>query len=366
LSGSFPHNFLPTAPGQEHLKELLYRAIENGRIASTYLFRGNICLGKFAFALDFVRWVKCENPTTCAGECRSCRLITKLDHPDLEVVVPLTTEIEDKPEKIADVMASMAENPFAFQYFDKKPKIGIDAIRGLNERIALSSSSAGGRWTIVRDADMMTLEASNAFLKTLEEPPEDAHIILTSSRPDFLLPTILSRSQSLQFKRLSRSKIAGFAVKMGKSASEADALALSADGSLAPIFKAEDEVAVKAKELAENLWAVMFTESDPRALDLAEEIGKDASLVKAVFDEAVSFFRDHLMAQIGKSELVVNTQTAERIALAAQKFPNSERISRLIDYLNERAQDLMFYPQYDLFIMATVIEGRKILHGEIF
>jgi len=364
LSGSFPHRFLADIPGQSAMKEMLFRAIENGRLPSTMLFRGGECLGKFAAALELVRWMKCPDPVNCAGTCHSCRLIANLDHPDIEVVVPLTTEVEDKPNKIAEVMSSVAKNPFAPFRLDKNMRIGIDAIRELNQKIALSAATEGGRWAIVRDADLMTLDAANAFLKTLEEPPENSFIILTSSRPDYLLPTILSRSQAIQFLRLSRARIAEFARLKGASEQEAETLARRADGNLAPILNAEDEQYLKAKALAEDFWAALFDRSESAVFDLVPLIAKNAPTTKAVFEATISFLRDTLLFQTGNPSLIINIDKKERIAGIAAKSNFPKRIARTINLFDESVKDLRFFPQYDLFVIATAISAMKIIRGE--
>ncbi|MCK5833919.1 hypothetical protein KAH81_09670 [bacterium] len=364
MTGSYRPEFLKEIPGQDRLKKMLFRTIENGRLPSTMLFRGANFLGKFASALQLVRWIKCQNPVECDGLCHSCRLITNLDHPDVEIIIPLPTELDNKPEKIATVLSNMGRNPLAPYRFDKPPKIGINAIRKLNESISLTPNYDGGKWAIVRDADMMTLEASNAFLKTLEEPPEDSYIILTSSKPDFLLPTILSRAQSIQFRRLTRKQISDFAISTGIPQPEAQKLASQADGNLEPIFAAGDEVVIRTRELGEDLWAVMFSESDLLAFDLTDKIVKETSLVKSILENAISFFRDHLLMLTGNDFLIANTPQKARLKTAAEKFQYTDRLIDTMNLLENKARSLRFYPQYDLFILGTITEGRRILKGK--
>ncbi len=345
---------------------MLCRAIEKNRLASAFLFKGPRNIGKFAAAIELVRWIKCADSDSCDGTCHSCRLISRLDHPDIEVVLPLPTEIYQKPNKTAKVIESVAADPFKKQNFEKPAKIGIDAIKGIVEHLALSSTFDGGRWAIIRDADTMTVEAANAFLKTLEEPPENVYIILTSSRPDYLLPTIISRTQPVQFRRLSRDEIADFAISRGTDAKNARDIALRANGSIAMVVAEKDEVDAKARDLGEKIWVAIFSKNDNRALEVIEELGRDIALTRATLDSALSFLRDHMLVQIGKEELVVNVDSVERIKAAANKFRDQKPVAMALSFLDYKSNSLRFNPQIDLFWMDLIVRGREIVNREIY
>jgi len=363
LSGSSQHRFLGDIPGQKAATELLSSAIGSARVASAYLFRGPMGVGKFAAAVDFVRWLKCDTPESCDASCHSCRLINSFNHPDLIIVIPLPTEISQSVNKTAAVLQQVAADRFMELSFEKPASIGIDEIRGLSERLALAPARKGGRWAIIRDADMMTPEAANAFLKTLEEPPKDAHLILTSSRPDFLFPTIRSRTQPVRFNRLSRAQITEMLISRDIEQKEAEKIALAAEGSITTALAMDDEQSGEIKKLGEELWVILFSKSDSAAIDLVEKLGRDRSLARAVIASAMSFLRDHMLTQLGVAELVVNTEQKQRFMSAAQKFPNTEPLGNTIKFLQEKTDSLRFNPQYDLFWMDLIIRGRRIASG---
>ena len=366
MSGSSPHRLFEAIPGQERARDMLGHAIEKGRLASAYLFKGPPDVGKFAAAIDLVRWIKCADPKNCDGDCHSCRLISRLNHPDIELVMPLPTEIYKNPNKTAKIIEGVAADPFGRPQFNKSAKIGIDAIKDLNERLSLFPTFDGGRWAIVRDADTMTVEASNAFLKTLEEPPENAYIILTSSRPEYLLPTIISRTQPVQFRRLSRDEIERFALSRGIDQSEARKIAVRADGSIAPIVAGEDKTAIEAKRLGERVWVALFSRSDAIALEIVDAIGRDLAFTKATLGSAISFLRDHMLAQIGKKELIVNVDRIDRITNAANKFRDPKPVAMALSFLNTKYDSLKSTPQSDLFWMDLIIRGRRIVRRKIY
>jgi len=340
---------------------MLERAIANYRLSSSYLFRGPSGVGKFAAAIEMVRWLKCKSPEDCDGGCHSCRLIKRFDHPDILIVLPMPRAISDSPDKTSELMEEVASDPFAEMSFERASSIGIDAIRGLSEELALAPTSPGGRWAIIRDADAMTIEASNAFLKTLEEPPEDVHIILTSSRPDYLLPTILSRTQPLRFSRLSRETIEEFLVVRGVEREKAALKAIAADGSINKALKYSEDALVEVRKMGERLWVALFSLSDDMALEIVNDLGRDKDFGRAVIESTISYLRDQLLYQKGLGGIVCNFESKDRLERASLKFSDPEPISAAMKLLFDKLVALDANPQYELFWMSLIIQGRNII-----
>jgi DNA polymerase-3 subunit delta' len=343
---------------------MLYRAVRSERIASAYLFRGPAGVGKLASALDFIRWLKCKSPETCGAECNSCKLIAHLNHPDIELTIPLPKEIADSPESTGEMHAKIAADPLISLSFDKPASIGIDKVRAISEWLALSSTTIGGRWAIIRDAETMTIEAANAFLKTLEEPPENGHIILTSSHPDYLLPTIRSRAQSIAFARMSRDQIMQILLSRGIDAESAENAAFYADGSISTALEFLEQGSGGVIELAEKLWTAIHSKNEALALDFVEAMGQDRSKSLAVIKTVISILRDQILYQIGAEDIAANRAIAKRLIRAAEKFPNPEPIGRAVEFLEKKAYELRYNPQYDLFWMDAVIRAREFVYRE--
>ena len=158
---------------------MLEGAKERGRLASSYLFAGEEGIGKRATALAFAAAINCKNPLDvqggqdACGECGSCVKFAGGTHPDLLIVEPDGAQIK------------------------------VEQIRQVGEALAYRSFEGGVKVVIVDNAEAMNPAASNAFLKTLEEPTPDTLIILVSSMPDRLLPTIRSRCSRINFRPLS-------------------------------------------------------------------------------------------------------------------------------------------------------------------
>ena len=146
----------------------------------TVMFHGAQGVGKRTVALEVARQLNCEGCHDAS--CRSCRLATSHNHPNIIVVQP-----------------------------DDKQKIGVEAVHDLQHGLQYQQyERAGRRVVIIRGAETLTLPAQNALLKTLEEPPVGTLMILTSPTPQALLPTVLSRCRLVYLPRLPDATIEAF------------------------------------------------------------------------------------------------------------------------------------------------------------
>ncbi len=165
-------SFSDHTPQHPQIVEQLRRSLRHGRLAHAYLFAGPRGAGKADLARTLAKALNCrQKQHDSCDRCDSCRRIDKGTHPDIYWVRP-----ESKGRRIA-----------------------VEQIREFERAANLKANSARVKVGIVVDADCMGEEASNAFLKTLEEPPAQTIIVLLSAEPQRLLPTILSRCLRISF-----------------------------------------------------------------------------------------------------------------------------------------------------------------------
>src|SRR5919198_2200664 len=225
---------IPALYGHEGIRHRLADAIASGRLPQALLFDGPRGVGKQRLALWLAQALVCEAGETAGeegrgkgepcGECRHCKLVLNLSHPDVHWFVPLELakkgadadkQVELVAEALADEMAERRERPL----YEAPSGLAIHAVasvRLLLKRLALTPALARRKVFIVGDADRLvpqtgTEAAANALLKALEEPPADTVFVLTSAQPDALLPTIRSRVVRVRIARNADSIVALFA-----------------------------------------------------------------------------------------------------------------------------------------------------------
>lgn len=192
--------------GQNRVKKFFTKALENDRTSHAYLFVGDRGVGKEAMALEVAKTMLCKNALACdAPQCDKCTRVAKLSHPDLHFIFP--TPANAKEEDQAEIIKSVVENPYARKELWANPSISIEQIRQVRRKANFKSFEGRGRVVILVDCERMTTEAANSLLKILEEPPAKMRLLITSSRPSLLLPTITSRCQEIKFDPLTAQEI---------------------------------------------------------------------------------------------------------------------------------------------------------------
>ena len=207
--------------GQQNLTSTLKGAIESGRLAHAYLFCGPRGVGKTSCARIFARTINCLSPTAdgeACGECESCRAIDR-------------------------------GNSFNLMELDAASNNSVDDIRAVTEQVNIPPQVGKYRVFIIDEVHMLSSAAFNAFLKTLEEPPSYAIFILATTEKHKVIPTILSRCQIYDFKRITiNDMVDHLEYVAGQEGITADRKALGviarkADGAMRDALSIFDQVA---------------------------------------------------------------------------------------------------------------------------
>ncbi|MCR4337755.1 MAG: DNA polymerase III subunit gamma/tau [Candidatus Omnitrophica bacterium] len=291
-----PQNF-ESIIGQEHITDLMKGAISSGRIAHAYLFCGPRGVGKTSCARILAKCLNCQNGPTLnpCDQCFACQEITKGTSMDV-------LEIDGASNR------------------------GIDEIRSLRENVKFAPGYGRYKVYIVDEVHMLTTEAFNALLKTLEEPPEHVKFIFATTDPNKVPATIISRCQRYDFKRPTLKVIAetlsGVAVKENLKI-EVDALhaiAKASQGSFRDALSILDQVSalqdreIKTEDVCSMLGLVevdlLFQLVDAlgkkdcstglKILDDILDKGKD---VKQLIKDMVEHFRNLMVVKVGGKSL---------------------------------------------------------------
>jgi DNA polymerase III subunit delta' len=208
--------------GHAALQDRFRVALANGSLPASLLLQGPRGIGKQQLALWTGRLLLCENIERApCGACRACRMALALQHPDLHWFFPRprpkdsALDAESAREDMADAIVERMTNRGIYEAPGGEEGIFISTTHALTKAAALSPAMGRRKVFVVGDADRMvaqegTEQAANAFLKLLEEPPADTTIILTSSEPGALLPTIRSRVVSVRVAPLSDDEVRAF------------------------------------------------------------------------------------------------------------------------------------------------------------
>lgn len=222
-----------------------------GRLAHGLLLRGPAGLGKRLFAEALGASLLCERDGDFAcGACRGCVLRASGNHPDLFVVVP----DEDKAQ------------------------IRVEQIRELIGKLSLSSQMRGYKVVIIEPAEALNVNAQNSLLKTLEEPPAATQLLLVSSRPSLLAPTVLSRCQMLSFSPPEPASAAAWLAAADPDIDWRVPLRLAGGAPLRARELAAGGAGDFDERLSRDLLALLAGRADP--VSVAEEWAADQSLLR--------------------------------------------------------------------------------------
>lgn len=268
--------------GHQRARAGLARAVAAHQVSHAYLFTGPESIGKTALALEFAKLLVCERPDLEAGapcdSCSACRKVASGNHPDVMLVTPQ----------------------------EGKRLLGVDVVREVVVRMAnLAPSTGAWRVFILPDVERMTENTVNALLKTLEEPPAGVVLLLTSSEPENLLPTLLSRCQVVPLRPLSADEVAvALERQYGAKADDARELAALANGRLGWAVRAleKPELREERARLMDQIPRLTSATTVAR-LKAAAELATDGEMARRVLDLWTVWWRDVTLAACGASHL---------------------------------------------------------------
>jgi DNA polymerase-3 subunit delta' len=293
---------------QKAAKKVLLRQIAQERVSHAYLFVGPEGTGKTTVALSLAQALNClDNKPEGCGACTSCTKIARFTHPDVRLLFAVPSKVSE--EDYRQLLNDRADNPILELTFAKKSSISIAHMREIKEEISLGLFEGTWKTVIIREAEQMTLEAANSLLKVLEEPRERTTLILTSCRPQALLPTVRSRCQTVRFLPLSASSVKEILLRHADiDHAQAELAAAFAQGSVSFAARLVGEDIGGERELAIQAFGGV----KPKATAIRELAGaKDRALFDRVVRFALGWYRDLLLITLGKTSLISNVDKVD-------------------------------------------------------
>jgi DNA polymerase-3 subunit gamma/tau len=326
--------------GQSHVTSTLANAIKNDRVAHAYIFSGARGVGKTTAARILAKALNCAKGPTAqpCGECDSCK----------EIAAGTSLDVIE---------------------IDAASNRGIDQIRELREMVRYAPAASRSKVVLLDEAHMLTSEASNALLKTLEEPPDRVIFVMATTQPEDLADTIRSRSQHFHFRALTFSEITGrleeiatkedLKIEPGALAviarmaegSLRDALSLLEQaraycGEVIPDKEVRELLGVVPEDSLNELVAAIAEGSADRALGLVHTFQKEGRNLQHFCREAIRHMRNLLIARVCGADSDLMAATADQrpaLAKAAAQF-TEEDLTRFFQILLETDSDLRHKP----------------------
>ena len=316
-----------TLVGQAPVKQALMNALSSGRIAHAYLFTGPRGTGKTTTARIFAKALNCVNGPTDhpCGECLNCRQIT--DGSSMDV-----------------------------QELDAASNRGVDDIKNLNKNADFAPVNCRYKVYIIDEAHMLTTEACNALLKTLEEPPEHVVFILATTEPQKILPTIHSRCQRFDFHPITQEEIVthlqkvadGSGIKADKEALEL--IAAASEGGMRDALSLLEQCGVMAETVtAETVRSVRGIIGREFLRELIRAVGqREVASVLTIFDKLLMQGKDI-------SQILIELSGYMRALLLYKATPQYQPI-----YVTDTAEELEKLAK--LFTGERILAAQEIIH----
>lgn len=316
---------------QKSAVDILQEEIESERINHAYLLLGKDGVGKRSLAFQFARALLCEEADNdSCDQCINCQKIDHYNHPDVKYI-----EIAEGANKLK-----------------------IDQIREIQKEISYKPYETDYKIYIIDDAEEMTPQAANSLLKTLEEPPSYAVIILLVEEINRLLPTVISRCQHIRLSNIPRKKIRQELLDEGIDNNRSELLARIARGSLGRALELNEND--QFLEYRTNLYDFLKDLYKMDTVNIFGQAEEMQDLIKnnfPLFDLLSDWYRDIIIYKKGNQEEIINSDYRKGIKEQAEIYTINELL-KIIDLLQEYKGYIEKNVRKDLTIQVLLLKIR--------
>lgn len=297
--------------GQDRAVSFLQRSLACGALGHAYLFVGPPHVGKTTLGLGLAQAVNCTANEPPCGDCVTCQRIASGKHADVQVI-------------------GLAQNEDAAE----AKLISIDQIRDCQHAVSLPPFEGKRKVFIIQGAELLSLEAANCLLKTLEEPASGVLFILLTVNDRLLPPTVVSRCQRIELVPVPASEIEKALLHRGAEAAKAKLLAHLAEGRLGWALSAilDNRLLEERAAKMESLIAAIGADREKRfgyAGQLAAQFSQSREAAQGILELWLGWWHDILLAKMGCSDLIGNVDRLEILA----KMAGCYRLTQIRDFI---------------------------------
>ena len=293
--------------GQNRVVSLLQNELDAGKLAHAYLLVGPTHVGKMTLAVNLAQALNCESDDRPCLQCTTCEKIASANHADVQVI-GLSQNSDSAEAKL----------------------IGIDQIKQLQHTTSLPPFEGKHKVFIINGAELLSIEAANCLLKTLEEPANDVTFILLTTNDRLLPETVISRCQHLELRPLAATEVEAALIENRNIETErARLLAGLSQGCPGwALSAAEDETLLQQHdEIMKRLLQILNANYDERfafVTQMASQFAQNRATVYDMLNLWINFWRDLMLIKMGSGNLITNIDKKDELIKIAGNYRLSQ------------------------------------------
>ncbi|MEZ5360087.1 MAG: AAA family ATPase [Candidatus Zixiibacteriota bacterium] len=352
---------------QDMVKQVLVRTVDRDQLPNSFLFSGPEGSGKWAAALALTAYINCRQPhdgDSC-GECPPCRQVQKLQFQNLFIAIPTPPSKSEKEEfdNYWEILNGKIEEPYGLITGERQMSIPVATVRQMKKSLSQKAPELGRRVVLIEQMDRMLTSSADALLKLIEEPPARTLIIITTSRPEKLLPTIISRCREIHFGHLDNESIAKYLVGHTEcNEKQAQVFSRLCQGSLGRALYLTSGDNSQDREVAKMLFKGFFLTDTGALIAEAGDLlpFKDRFRINRIIGHWQSLFRDIIVLKnsAGNDNVINIDFISELERMASMPLPLNPLL-QIPGYLNSVMHDIELNVETQIAIGALIAEVRQ-------